>query len=108
LLRSSPQLDRRKRAQSLGKGNTDARSSEEDMSSGFVDRRTRKETWQAERNVPRIPAPTSWSIDLGGVGDSPSINMLPRRATNSPPVPALLAKVFNNILENFYLHKVTF
>lgn len=86
--RSSPVLDRRKRAQSLGKTNPhNTRTNEEDFYSTYGGRPTRKDTWQEKK----VPSPRSWTVE---VDEYSKQNMLPmRRATNSPPVPALLNKV---------------
>lgn len=90
--RSSPVLDRRKRAQSLGKTNPHhTRTNEEDFYSTYGGRPTRKDTWQEKK----IPSPRSWTVE---VDESSKHNMLPRRATNSPPVPALLNKVQHYLL----------
>ncbi|XP_059483233.1 uncharacterized protein LOC132201244 isoform X2 [Neocloeon triangulifer] len=91
---SPPQLDRRKRAQSLGKNknsNNLQRSSEDD-SAYYEGRRPRREMWQ-ERNNVKVPAPLSWHVDINDAPPHQPKRAPARRITaNSPPVPTLQTK----------------
>jgi hypothetical protein len=63
------------------------KANEEDDYGSYRGRPTRKDTWQAKQ----IPSPMTWIVDAED--SSKHDNMLHRRATNSPPVPAILNKV---------------
>ncbi|CAB3363267.1 Hypothetical predicted protein [Cloeon dipterum] len=92
---SSPQLDRRKRAQSLGKTNNNIRRSSQEDISKFGSRNTRRDT-QNEKML-NVQVPISWSVD---VRDNQQLERAsPNRMSNSPPVPALQMNKKHNMME---------